>query len=188
MCKCWGGPGGSMSKVVGSNSSYKPIINTAWVRAQLCKLQKRCTRLAAASDKVYQLLAQGRWFSPASSTSKTGRHDIAESIAESGVKHQKFKFYWILLLSVNLLIPRVNWLVPTPNPYEKFEYTKGVIRNRKSKNRQYNGQTEKDKRTNNDLQNTNYTENHRLSNIYHSHVLLILFSHLLKRKTMCKND
>jgi hypothetical protein len=29
----------------------------AWVRAQLCKLQKRFTRLAAASDKVYQLLA-----------------------------------------------------------------------------------------------------------------------------------
>jgi hypothetical protein len=70
-----------MSKVVGSNSSYKPIINTAWVRAQLCKLQKRCTRLAAASDKVHQLLAQGRWFSPgtpASSTTKTGLHDIAE--------------------------------------------------------------------------------------------------------------
>jgi hypothetical protein len=36
------------------------------------------TRLAAARDKVYQLLAQGRWFSPASSTTKTGRHDIAE--------------------------------------------------------------------------------------------------------------
>jgi hypothetical protein len=51
-------------------------------------LQKGCTRLAAASDKVYQLLAHGRWFSPgtpASSTTKTGRHDIAES----GVKHQK---------------------------------------------------------------------------------------------------
>jgi hypothetical protein len=33
------------------------------------------------SDEVYQLLAQGRWFSPgtpASSTTKTGRHDIAE--------------------------------------------------------------------------------------------------------------
>jgi hypothetical protein len=27
---------------------------------RLCKLQKRCTRLAAASDKVYQLLAHGR--------------------------------------------------------------------------------------------------------------------------------
>jgi hypothetical protein len=52
-----------------------------WVRAQLCKLQKGCTRLAAASDKVYQLFAQGRWFSPgtpASSTTKTGRHHIAE--------------------------------------------------------------------------------------------------------------
>jgi hypothetical protein len=32
-------------------------------------------------DKVYQLLAHGRWFypgTPASSTTKTGRHDIAE--------------------------------------------------------------------------------------------------------------
>jgi hypothetical protein len=40
-----------------------------------------CTRLAAASDKVYQLLVHGWWFSPgttASSTTKTGRHDIAE--------------------------------------------------------------------------------------------------------------
>jgi hypothetical protein len=27
---------------------------------------------------AYQLLAHGRWFSPASSTTKTGRHDIAE--------------------------------------------------------------------------------------------------------------
>jgi hypothetical protein len=38
-------------------------------------------RLAAASDKVYQLLAHGRWFfpgTPSSSTTKTGRHDIAE--------------------------------------------------------------------------------------------------------------
>jgi hypothetical protein len=45
-----------MSKVVGlPNNSYKPITN---------KLQKGCIRLAAASDKVYQLLARGRWFSP----------------------------------------------------------------------------------------------------------------------------
>jgi hypothetical protein len=47
----------------------------------VCKLQKGCTRLAAASDKVYQLLAHGRWFTPgtlASSTTKTGRHYIAE--------------------------------------------------------------------------------------------------------------
>jgi hypothetical protein len=48
---------------------------------QLCKLQKGRTRFAAGSDKVYQLLSRGRWFSPgipASSTTKTGRHDIAE--------------------------------------------------------------------------------------------------------------
>jgi len=76
------GPGGSISWVVGLlNNSCKPITNTVWVRARLCKLQKRCTRLAAASAKVYQLLAHGRWFSPgtpASSTTKTGRHDIAK--------------------------------------------------------------------------------------------------------------
>jgi hypothetical protein len=38
----------------------------------------RWTQLAVASDKVYQLLVHGQWFSPASSTTKTGRHDIAE--------------------------------------------------------------------------------------------------------------
>jgi hypothetical protein len=50
--------------------------------------KKGCTQLAAASDTVYQLLARGRWFSlgtPASSTTKTGRYEIAES----GIKHQK---------------------------------------------------------------------------------------------------
>jgi hypothetical protein len=44
------------------------------------------------SDKVYQLLAHGRWFSPgtlASSTTKTGRHDIAEILLKVTLKHQK---------------------------------------------------------------------------------------------------
>jgi hypothetical protein len=46
----------------------------------------------ATSDKVYQLLAHGRWFSPgtpASSTTKTGRHDIqnvAEILLKVGTK------------------------------------------------------------------------------------------------------
>jgi hypothetical protein len=41
--------------------------------------------------------------------------------------------------------------------YEIFEDTKGVIRIRKSKkDRQHNGQKKKDKRTNNDLQNTTH--------------------------------
>jgi len=48
---------------------------------RLYKLPKRCTELAAASDTFYQLLTFGRWFSPgtpAFSTAKTGRHDIAK--------------------------------------------------------------------------------------------------------------
>jgi hypothetical protein len=54
--------------------------------------KKGCTRLATASDKVYQLLAHGRWFSPgtpASSTTKTGRHDIAEILLKVALTHQK---------------------------------------------------------------------------------------------------
>jgi hypothetical protein len=78
------GTGGSMSQIVGlPNNSYKPITNTAWVQVRLCKLQQGCTPLAAASDKVYQLLAHGRWFTPgtpASSTTETGRYDIAEKL------------------------------------------------------------------------------------------------------------
>jgi len=62
----------------------------AWVRVRLCKLQKGCTRLA--SNKVYQLLVHGRWFSPgtpASSTAKTGRHDIADILLKMALKHPK---------------------------------------------------------------------------------------------------
>jgi hypothetical protein len=74
------GPGGSMSQVVGlPNNSYKPITNIRHGFAPaFVNYKKGCTRLAAASDKVCQLLAHGRWFSPgtpATSTTKTGRHD-----------------------------------------------------------------------------------------------------------------
>jgi len=54
--------------------------------------KKGCTRLAAASDIVYQLLAHGRWFSPgtpASSTTTTGRHDITEILLKVALKHKK---------------------------------------------------------------------------------------------------
>jgi hypothetical protein len=63
------------------NATFSNISAISW-----CKLQKGCTRLAAASDKVYQLLAHSRWFSPgtpASSTTKTGRHDIAEILFQA---------------------------------------------------------------------------------------------------------
>ena len=54
-------------------------------------VKKGCTRLTDVSDKVYQLLAYGRWFSPgtpASSTTKTGRHDIAEILLKVALKHK----------------------------------------------------------------------------------------------------
>jgi hypothetical protein len=53
-----------MSSVVGSNNSYKPIPNTEWFRARLCKVQKGCTRLA---------------------------DDIAEILLKVALKHQKIK-------------------------------------------------------------------------------------------------
>jgi len=58
-----------------------------------------CTRLATASDKVYQLLAHGRWFSPgtpASSSTKTGRHDIAEILLKVvlNIKNQSINQYF----------------------------------------------------------------------------------------------
>ena len=51
-----------------------------WKISYLCK-KKNYKKGALDCDKVYQLLAYGRRFSlgtPASSTTKTGRHDIAE--------------------------------------------------------------------------------------------------------------
>jgi hypothetical protein len=54
--------------------------------------KKGCNRLGAASDKVYQLLTHGRWFSPgtpASSTTKSGRHDIAEILLEVALSKKK---------------------------------------------------------------------------------------------------
>ena len=58
------------------------------------KNKKGCTWLAAVSDKVYQLLAHGQWFSPgtpASPTIKTGRHDIAYILLKVALKQKKIK-------------------------------------------------------------------------------------------------
>ena len=101
------GPGGLLGQVVGlPNNSYKPIINTAWVRARFCELQEGCTRLAVTSDKVYQLLVHGRWFSPgtpASSTTKTGRHGIAEILPK------------VALNTINQIIKSTNMAIVAVN-------------------------------------------------------------------------
>ena len=64
--------------------------------------KKGCTRLAAASDKAYQLLTHGWWFSPgtpASSTTKTGCHDIAEILLKVALntKNQSILCYCLLV-------------------------------------------------------------------------------------------
>jgi hypothetical protein len=78
---------------------------------------KGCTRLTTANDKVYQLLAHGQWFSPstpASSTTKTGRHDIAEILLKVvyvilffvfGSKGYLYKIYQIFFKTI-LKIPK----------------------------------------------------------------------------------
>ena len=71
---------------------YKPITNTAWVRTRFVNYKNRCTRLAVASDKVYLLVAHGRWFSPgspSSSTTKAGCHDLAQILLKVALKHHK---------------------------------------------------------------------------------------------------
>ena len=108
------GPGGSISQVVGL-----PITKTACVHARLCRLQKRGA-LGAASDKVYQLLVHGQWFSPgtlASSITKTGHHDIAEILLEVALStvcsgysmYSKYTlsvgiFDWTHMLATSLLL------------------------------------------------------------------------------------
>jgi hypothetical protein len=66
----------------------------------LMPLSYSITRLTATSNKVYQLLAHGRWFSlgtPASSTTKTGRHDIAEILLKMALKHQRSILFLLLI-------------------------------------------------------------------------------------------
>jgi hypothetical protein len=60
----------------------------AYTKPGFVNYKKGCTRLAAANDQAYQLLAHGRWFSPntpASSTTKTGRLDISEILLKVAV-------------------------------------------------------------------------------------------------------
>ena len=83
-----------MSQVVGlPNNSYKPITNTAWVRARLSKLQKGALDSQPQVKKFTSCLPMvGTWFSlgtPASSTTKTGRHDIVKIFLKVALKHQK---------------------------------------------------------------------------------------------------
>jgi len=94
------------------NYKIKQNYNCIWYLNSLCKYtfnpirrgfvpglvnyKKGCTRLAAASDQVYQLLAHDRWFSPgtsASSTTKTSHHDIAEILLKVALNTKNQSIY-----------------------------------------------------------------------------------------------
>jgi hypothetical protein len=65
--------------------------------------RKHIERRKGALDsqpQAYQLHAHGQWFSPASSTTKTGRRDIAEILLKVALKHQK---------STNQSLYRIQW-------------------------------------------------------------------------------
>ena len=66
--------------------------------------------LSSIIDKVYQLLAHGQWFSPGtqvSSTTKTGRHDIAETLLKvalntiNQIKSNPFFFSFFKLITTS---------------------------------------------------------------------------------------
>jgi hypothetical protein len=89
-------------------------------------LQKRVHSTHSASDKAYQLFAYGRWFSPgtaATSTTKTGRHDIAEIllivapttslIEPPGPSKRSAKWLWVfhlILITIDYLYTPLHFL------------------------------------------------------------------------------
>jgi hypothetical protein len=91
---------------------------------RLCRSQKGCTRLAAASDNVYQLFS--RWFSPgtpASSTTKTGHHDIAEILLKVALINQKSKS---IIQQIEDVLERMYNKVITSGTYYNLTLPKGV--------------------------------------------------------------
>jgi len=80
------------------------------------KITKKVHSTQTTSNKVYQLLAHGRWFSPgtpAYSTTKTGRHEIAEILLKVALntKNQSSQIK-TQLLNIDGIIMYVYFLEP----------------------------------------------------------------------------
>ena len=80
------------------NSSYKPITNTTWVHARLCKLQKRVHSQPQVKKFTSCLPMVGGSLpgTPASSTTKTGRHDVAEILLKVTLNTIKINQYKLI--------------------------------------------------------------------------------------------
>ena len=101
--------------------------------------KKGCTRLTAASDKVYQLLAHGRWFSPgtpASSTTKSGHHDIAEIFLKVvlNTKNQKNQSYLLsapilyhYVINIGAVVVMTIWQLDLQLPMLSVPITTNVV-------------------------------------------------------------
>ena len=89
--------------------------NMACIRCPVLKItEKGALNSQPQVIKVYQLLAHGRWFSPgspASSTTKTGRHDIAEillKVALNTINQSIFQCFNIELYVLYDIIQQFN--------------------------------------------------------------------------------
>jgi hypothetical protein len=81
-----GGSGGSMT----THTSLSPILRG--LAPSFVNYKKGCTGLAAASDKVYQLLAHGRWFSPG-----TQLQEFANLLWPCKINHNMFHSFHCLI-------------------------------------------------------------------------------------------
>jgi hypothetical protein len=80
------------------------------IRYSKMLIEKLMKYINFASDKVYQLLVHGRWFSlgtPTSSTTKTGHHDIAEILLSVELNTNKMfnlaSYFYLFRIKINLL-------------------------------------------------------------------------------------
>jgi hypothetical protein len=95
----------NLNKVV---ATFEKHIFLSQTDSSIVNYKKGCTRLA--SDKIYQLLAHGRWFSPASCTTKIGRHDIAEILLKVYYFPAIMTHFWCIF-SFFLILKYLPWNV-----------------------------------------------------------------------------
>ena len=95
-----------------AHTSLSPI--RRWLTPSFVNDKKGCSRFAAARDKVYQLIAQGRWFFPGtrvSSSMKTGRHDIAEILLKVALSTKNSNSNWSIVWVISLRIQSINAII-----------------------------------------------------------------------------
>jgi hypothetical protein len=123
---------------------------------------RRCTRYTLC-DKACQWLVACRWFSPCtpdSSTNKANRNEILLKVALTLnltlCFRKRYIHYYLWYIWWLQYDQRTDYSIRTNVHFSNATAnTSGVDTSRKSRtNRQHNGQEKKDKKTNNDLQNT----------------------------------